>query len=144
MKNRQIHRFIYQLKHRYLSFNNVVIGLALVIAFSWVWGSLGMLERNYSLQHKLDRRQQELKLGSLEVNNLEFEQAYMKTHEYQELAVRDYLGKGAPGESVLIYPQPSSNDNARPKRTPLTDSAVGNIRPSNFEQWMDFLFKPTE
>lgn len=139
MKHRQIHRTIYQLRHRLFTLNNIVIGVAFLIALSWIWGSLGVMQRNYTLQQTLGRKNQELQLATLETRNLELEQAYYKTYEYQELAVREKLGKGAPGEHVLILPP-------QPTKTPTTSSvshapaAQTGESPSNFEQWMDFLF----
>ena len=139
MKHRQIHRIIYQLRHRFFTINNIVIGVAFLIALSWVWGSLGVMQRNYTLQQSLSRKNQELELATLETRNLELEQAYYKTHEYQELAAREKLGKGAPGEHVLILPP-------QPAKTPTTSSVSHtpttqvDESPSNFTQWMDFLF----
>ncbi len=139
MKNRKIHRVIYQLKNRYLTLNNIVIAIAFLIAGSWVWGSIGVMQRNYTLQQTLNHKQQELVLAELETRNLELEQTYYKTHEYQELAVREKLGMGAPGEHVLFLPnQPvqalTTAETSHASTQPLVD------QPSNFQQWMDFLF----
>jgi Na+-transporting NADH:ubiquinone oxidoreductase subunit NqrC len=139
MKNRQLHRAIYQIKHHFLTLNNVVILVACLIVASWVWGSLGMMQRNYTLQRTLDRKNQELTLAQLETRNLELERQYYGTREYQELAVREKLGKGLPGEHVLILPK-------QPEKIPTTSDVTHTPavqtgdQPGNFEQWMDFLF----
>jgi len=138
MKHRQIHRAIYQLKHRYLTLNNIVVGVAFLIAAGWVWGSLGVMQRNYTLQQALNQKDQELQLAKLETRSLELEKEYYKTREYQELAVRERLGKGTPGEKELILPK-----NSAPKTAPTSNISVVSSPatvPSNFEQWMDFLF----
>ncbi len=137
MKHRHIHRAIYQLKNRYLTLNNIVIGVGFLIAASWVWGSLDVMQRNYTLQQTLNRKDQELRLAQLETRSLELEREYYKTREYQELAVRERLGKGKSGEKVLILPRrPSATNQATTNGA--TNSSVKT--PSNFEQWMDFLF----
>lgn len=138
MKHRQIHRAIYQLKYHYLTLNNLVIGIAFLIAAGWVWGSLGVMQRNYALQQTLNQKNQEFRLAELETRSLELEREYYKTHEYQELAVRERLGKGTEGEKVLILPE---RPDLRASSTPNSGSSSSRISaPSNFEQWMDFLF----
>ena len=108
MKNRQLHRLIYHLRRNYLTLNGAVIAVAAAITLSWIWGSLGMMERNYTLQNNLDRKQQQLKLAELQTRQLELEQNYYKTYEYQELAARNLLNKGQAGEKLLIIPEHGS------------------------------------
>ena len=140
MKNRHLHRALYQLKHRFFTLNNIVIGVAILIAAGWVWGSLGVMQRNYSLQRTIDQKSQELLLAELETRSLELEREYYKTREYQELAVRERLGKGTRGESVLIIPRRTPITDANVSPEPKGTQSVQTNQPSNFEQWMDFLF----
>lgn len=138
MKHRQLHRALYQLQHRYLTLNNIVIGVAFLIAAGWIWGSLGVMQRNYTLQQTVDRKNQELRLAGLETRSLELEREYYKTREYQELAVRRQLGKGTSGEKVLLLaprPLPPAPTPANPKRVAPPQEEL-----SNFDQWMQFLF----
>lgn len=138
MKQRSIHRAIYRIKHDFLTLNNVIIGLAAIVALGWVWGSLGVMQRNYTLQQTLNRKNQELQLAELETRSLELEQLYFKTEEFQELAVRARLGKGLPGEKVLILPKQVETDASI---LPTTNRpSVRTAPPSNFEQWLNFLF----
>lgn len=140
MKNRHLHRALYQLKHRFFTLNNIVIGIAVLIAAGWVWGSLGVMQRNYSLQRTIDQKSQELLLAELETRSLELEREYYKTREYQELAVRERLGKGIRGENALIFPRTTPLTNARASSEPRNTQPAQTNQPSNFEQWMDFLF----
>ncbi|MDB5167117.1 MAG: hypothetical protein JWN26_262 [Candidatus Saccharibacteria bacterium] len=117
----------------------MVITIAFAIAAGWVWGSLGVMQRNYSLQKDIDYKQRQLQLAQLETSSLELEGRYYQTQEYQELAARQDLGLALPGESVLILPpntQAAKNaDNVTPTQ------ASGPIQQvSNFTQWMNFLF----
>ena len=138
MKQRSFHRAIYRIKHDFLTLNNVIIGLAAIVALGWVWGSLGVMQRNYTLQQTLNRKNQELQLAELETRSLELEQLYFKTEEFQELAVRARLGKGLPGEKVLILPKQVETDASGSPTT--SRPSVRTAPPSNFEQWLNFLF----
>lgn len=118
--------------------NNVVIAVAFIIAASWIWGALGMMERNYKLQKVLDLKKRELRLVDLQTQNLQFQKRYYQTDEYKELAVRQSLGLGRPGESVLVLPANSEEA----KRVDAQAAAQTAALPatSNLEQWVNFLF----
>lgn len=126
-------KIIYHLRWRYLTFNNIVLLAALVIGANWAWGSIEMMQRNYTLQRTLDLKKREQTLAELEVATLAYEKRYYETNEYKELAARQYLGLTDPGEKVLILPPntpiPKENEN----------STIAVQSPSNFKQWMDFL-----
>jgi len=135
MKKINIRKIIYHIRHKYLTLNNAVILVAFLIAASWVWGSLGMMERNYSLQRDVDAKKRELRLTELQRDTLAFENRFVTTAEYQELAVRESLGLVRPGEKVLILP-----DNvAKADRVEAAPLPVA-TQPSNIEQWVNFLF----
>lgn len=134
----KLKRLYYHFTHRYMTLNNLVVAVAAVIAISWAWGSIGVMERNYELQKEVDDKAREQQLIELQVQTLAFQQNYYKSDEYKELSVRDHLGLGRPGEKVLILP-PNS------KAAKNVDRSAGRAAPtlptpSNFEQWMDFLF----
>lgn len=139
MQHRQFHRFIYQLQHKYLTLNNIVIVVAALIAFGFVWGSLGVMERNYTLQRTLDQKNREFQVAKLQVRTLELKSAYYKTTEYQELAARQYLGLGSNGEKVLILPRSTSKLTTNEQLVVPQATKTSTIQPSNFQQWMDFL-----
>jgi hypothetical protein len=135
MPNINIQKIIYQLRHRYLTVNNVIIAVAFLIAASWVWGSLDMMQRNYVLQRELDHKMKSLELTQLQRDNMELERRYYQTAEYQELKARTSLGLVRPGERAIVLPANTVSDADDQKAQ--TASA---IQPSNFEQWMNFLF----
>lgn len=139
MKKINIRRLYYHIRHKYFTLNNVVIVLAFSIAAGWVWGSLGVMQRNYDLQKEVDLKQQHLQLAQVETSSLELEQRYYKTREFQELAVRQDLGLGIPGEKVLILPP--NTQAAKDADSKLTQKKVAVIaQVSNFQQWVNFLF----
>ena len=133
-----IRKIIYTIRHKYLTLNNVVIAVAFVIAASWVWGSLGMMQRNYGLQKEVDLKKRQLQLTQLQRDNLDLQKRYYQTAEYQELAVRGSLGLVLPGEKVLILP--ANSPAAQAADETKTVAAVAPTQVSNIEQWINFLF----
>ncbi|MEI6228416.1 MAG: hypothetical protein WCP11_00080 [Candidatus Saccharibacteria bacterium] len=140
MKKTNIRRLIYQIRHKYLTLNNAVIAVALIIAAGWVWGSLDVMQRNYKLQKELDDKSRQLIVAQLDTDSARLEQRYYKTDEYKELAVRQRLGLVTPGESALNLP---ANSDAVKNEDKVNLAAISKPEPvqsSNFSQWMNFLF----
>lgn len=138
MRKINIRKLIYAARHKYLTLNNVVILVAFLIAASWVWGSLGMMQRNYALQKEVDYKKRQLELTQLQRDNLELQRKYYQTAEYQELAVRESLGLVRPGEKVLILPENSQAAKDADKSKTVTVATT--TQTSNLEQWVNFLF----
>ncbi len=139
MKKINIRRLYYNFSHNYLTLNNVVMAVALMIAAGWVWGSLGVMQRNYNLQKEVDYKAQQLQLAQIETMNLQLEQRYYKTNEYQELAARESLGLALPGEKVLILPNNSPAVIAADQAA-ATQTVAPVLPLSNFQQWANFFF----
>jgi len=124
----------------YGTMNNVVVVVALVIAASWAWGSVTVMQRNFALQREGDEQRRQLQLNELQVATLKYQQNYYKSDEYKDLAARMYLGLANPGEKVLILPPNSAaakddvlSDTQKVSR-PVEGSSV-----SNLDQWLNFL-----
>ena len=139
MKNIQIRRFWYRVKHRYVTMNNVVVLIAGFIAISWAWASVGVVQRNYALQREVDDKRRQQQLIELETENLAYEQRYYKSSEYLSLEVRRSLGLAEPGEKVLILP-PNSAAAKADASAPKTPTPTVTAEPGNAQQWMNFLF----
>lgn len=135
MKFRQIY---YHVKHNYLTMNNLVVAAALLVAAGWAWGSMSVMQRNYALQRTLDDRERQHKLAELEVATLKYQQNYLKSAEYQELAVRERLGYAQPGEKALILPEHTARATSLEVSRPTI--AQASREPSNFQAWINFLF----
>ena len=134
-----IRKLFYTIRHDYLTFNNLVILAALLIAAGWAWGSLQVMQRNYALQREVDYKKRQLQLAKLQKENLRLQNKFYQTDEYKELALRDSLGLVMPGEKLLILPENSAEAKAADKAaTQTTDTTVQET--SNLEQWLNFLF----
>lgn len=141
MQKINIRKFVYTVRHRYLTFNNLVILTAFLIAAGWVWGSLQVMQRNYGLQREVDQKKRELQLAQLQTESLQLQKRYYETDEYKELAARESLGLVMPGESVLILPENSeAAKNADKTVSPVTQAPSSKDQTSNLEQWLNFLF----
>ena len=140
MQKINIHKLIYTFRHKYMTFNNVVIAVAFLIAFSWVWGSLQVMQRNFALQKEVDQKQRLLELTQLQKDSLALQQRYYQTDEYKELAARETLGLVMPGEKLIILPANSQVViNADKTVTQQTNPAPQQTT-TNMEQWLNFLF----
>ena len=130
-------RLAYHIKHRYFNLSSVVVAIAAVIGLGWAWGSVSVMQRNYTLQRNLDAKQRSLTLMELEVETLKYEQRYYASAEYQELSAREHLGLASKGEKVLILPE--NTPAAKQFGQSAAVAAAPQTKPSNFEQWTDFL-----
>ncbi|MCL2869481.1 hypothetical protein FWF48_01565 [Candidatus Saccharibacteria bacterium] len=133
-----IRKIKYRLKHDWLTINNVVTLVALLIAFNWVWSSISTMQRNYELQKRVDDKKRQLTVLQLETATLEYERNYYKTNEYQELAAREKLGLAWPGEHMLITPTSTDTTTNESEIAPSTSTVER--KKSNFVQWINFLF----
>jgi len=138
MKNRNLQRLYYHVRHNYFTTNNLVVVIGLLVAASWAWGSVQAMERNYALQKEVDYKQRQLQLAKLETQKLQYERNYYKSDEYKELAVREKLGLVSPGEKVLILPP--NTEAASADETATTASTPRPVPESNFQAWVNFLF----
>lgn len=124
-----------------MTFNNLVILTAFLIAAGWLWGSLQAMQQNFALQKEVDYKKRQLQLAELQKQNLELQKRYYETNEYKELAARESLGLVMPGEKVLILPE---NSAAAKEADTATSSALSTVpaadKTSNLEQWLNFLF----
>jgi len=138
MRHINIQKIIYHIRHKYLTLNNVVILVAFLIAAGWVWGSLGVMQRNYNLQKEIDYKKRQLQLTELQRDNLSLQKNFYQTTEYQELAIRSTLGLVRPGEKALVLPP--NSEAAIKEGSAKTVAPTTQVTTSNLEQWVNFLF----
>lgn len=139
MKNINIRKIYYHIRHRYITMNNIVMAVALVVGAGWAWASIGAMQRNYALQKEVDAKVREQKLLELETQNLTFEQKYYKSSEYQELAVRERIGLAKPGERMLLLP-PNTLAAKEADGKLLKKTVVNEPQEASIQQWVNFLF----
>lgn len=139
MKNINIRKIYYHIRHRYITMNNVVMAVALVIGASWAWASVGVMQRNHALQKEVDAKVRDQKLIELETQSLAFEQKYYKSSEYQELAVRERMGLAKPNERMLLLP-PNTTAAKEADNRLAKKATVREPDEANLQQWINFIF----
>lgn len=132
-----IRKLAYRVQHNLLSLNNIVEVIALVICLWFAFGTINAMSRNWSLKQKLQERKVELARLQVEVEKLQLEQQYFNTEEYRELLARSKGNKMAEGETLVILPRNTEDAINRHN----DDNVVVTKRKSNFEQWLDLLFR---
>lgn len=121
----------YYFSNDILTLSNIIMGSVIVVSIVWVWGSISAMEKNYAIQKKLELKQRQALIEEINYQTLQYEQKYLKSSEYQELAVREKLGLALPGEHVLVLPKYPEE-----KKKQQTETS----KQSNFIQWMNFIF----
>ncbi len=134
----KLRRFYFRVKHDYLSFDNVIFFIAIAACIAWTYSSLSATSRNWELSQKLATKNMELSLIKYEVDNLELENDYYRSAEYQELSARAKQNKMLEGEHLVYLPV--NSDAALNKYTTTTDESTESAEPSSVSQWMSFLF----
>lgn len=136
----RMRKFQYWVKHDLFTFERVILIVAVVFCLVWTWGSIDAMSRNWSLAQELMNRQRERALLELEVETLELENEYYRSHEYQELAARKYQGKMLPGETMIYLPDNSETALNKHKTQDNGETTIAAATMSNVEQWLAFLF----
>lgn len=139
MKNINIRKIYYHVRHRYITMNNMVMAVALIVGAGWAWASVGAMQRNYALQKEVDAKIRDQKLLELETQNLAFQQKYYKSAEYQELALRERMGLARPNERMLLLPPNTAA--AKEADDKLAKKATTKeVDEANAQQWINFIF----
>ena len=127
---------------RFLGF--LVFGLLVVLAS---WSGVKVIETNYDLQKQAAQIDQQNQLQELTNKNLKLENEYYNTDTYLELTARKQLGKGAPGETLILVPKEVAlaHVKALPETKPiLPTKQLEEQQPGyqkNFRDWLDFFFR---
>lgn len=132
----KLRQLVYFFKRDFLTAQNVIFSVGIVIIVWLLFGSIGAISKNWSLQTKLNTLKAEEELVRIEIETLKLEQQYYKTEEYQELMARKKLGKIAEGETMVILKENST----AAKEKYQDENEIEIVERSNFVQWLDLLF----
>lgn len=127
----------YAMKHDFLTIENVVLAIAIILCFIWTFQSIKAMSRNWELSEKLTAEKKELELLEIEVEAAELENEYYRSEEYQELVARRQLDKKLEGEKMVVMPENSEKAKNKYKNVSVE---VVEKKYSNFEKWTKFLF----
>ena len=136
----KLRQWRYVLKHDIFNRQNLVIFGIIFFALIWLSSAVQKISQNYKQQKRLDTKLREAKVLELETLNLEYEQAYYRSQEYQELALRQKTDLVLPGEKVVILPEYSDWVRLRESELTQKNQLDKQTAPSNFHQWINFFF----
>ena len=135
----RLRRLKYWLKHGFLSVENVVLVVAVVMCLTWTYQSIKAMSRNWELVERLNADRKSLELVKVELEAAELENEYYNSDEYKELAARRLAGKQLPGEHMVYLPE--NTETARNKhQTVAVQKKEEERNYSNFEKWIMYLF----
>lgn len=135
----KIRRFRYAFRHEFLTIENVVLLVAIVLCLNWTYSSIEAMNKNWELSENLRAVQKNLELKKVEIETAELENSYYETDEYKELAARKFAGKQLEGENMVYMPE--NSETARNKHADEVAAYVEEKKEySNFEQWMMYLW----
>lgn len=132
----EIRKLKYRLKRDFLSVENVVFAVAIVMCLTWAYQSVKAMTRNFELTERLSKEKKSLELLKIEVETAELENEYYKSDEYQELLARKNADKQLPGEHMVYLPE--NSEEAKNKHNEIVDDNYEKEY-SNFEKWMMYL-----
>lgn len=130
-------RLKYRWKHDFLTVENVVLIVAILLCLVWTYQSVAAMSRNWELSERLTAERKSLELLNLEVETAELQNEYYQTDEYQELMARRNLDKQASGEKMVVMPE--NSEAAKLKHREVAQEKEER-QMSNFEKWMAYLF----
>lgn len=126
------------LKRDFLTVENVVLLLAIVLCLVWTYQSVAAMSRNWELSERLTAERKTLELLNIEVEMAGLENEYYQTNEYQELMARRNLDKKSSGENMVVMPE--NSDVAKNKHRESARVVAEEEQYSNFQKWMMYLF----
>ena len=135
-----VRRVKFWFKHDFLTVENVVLMLAIILCLVWTYQSIMAMTRNWELSEKLAAERKELELVSVEVEAAELENDYYRSNEYQELVARKYMDKQWPGEKMVILPENTEEAKQKHKTIAVVETETEKEEYSNMEKWLKFLF----
>ena len=107
------------------------------MCFVWTASAIKATSRNWTLERTLLEKNYEKDILELEVANLELENKYYSSKEYQELSARRKLNKKLPDEKMVYLP--SNSDEAKSKHE--VEEVKKEKEENNLAEWLKFLFK---
>ena len=135
--SKTIRKIKFRLKHDFLSVENVVLFVAILLCLVWTFQSIVSMTRNWELVERLNSERKTLELSKVEVEMAELENEYYKSSEYQELAARRLANKQLNGEHRVYLPE---NSEAAKNKHRVVEVQKVERNYSNLEKWLMYLF----
>lgn len=133
----KLRKIKYRLKHDFLSIENIVLVIAVVMCLTWTYQSIEAMSRNWELNDRLNADKRTLELLKIEVEAAELENEYYRSDEYRELMARKFANKQLSGENMVYLPE---NSEAAKNKHSVVVATAQEKEYSNIEKWWMYLF----
>lgn len=142
IKNYPYHKLIQELRDvRLLGF---IVFVVLVLLATW--SGINVIDTNFELQKQIAQLDQQNQIQDLQNTNLKLENEYYNSSTYLELTARKSLGKGAPGETLILVPKDVALAHAKQlpavasTETKPASSSAGHepLYKQHINAWLDF------
>jgi cell division protein FtsB len=116
--------------------------LFVVIVLLISWSGIKTIQTNYGLQKQIASIKQQNNIQQLTNNNVDLENKYFNTAQYEELSARQNFGMAKPGEQEIIVPQSVALSYTVDVPSDSSDTPTPADHPpayqGNFESWVNF------
>lgn len=133
----KLRQLSYKIRHGFLSVENVVLVVAIVLCLVWTYQSILSMSRNWELVERLNSERKALELAKVEVETAQLENEYYASYEYQELMARKLANKQLNGEKMVYLPE---NTEVAKNKHNVEEVKTQEKEYSNFEKWVMYLF----
>jgi cell division protein FtsB len=121
---------------------NAVFVLFVIIAFSLVYNTLKVIQRNYELQQQVDKLAAEVALIEIQNQNLKYNIEYYKTDAYLEVEAKRRFNLAESGEKVVLLPKDGDEE---PEKFSSSGIEITTSKPKakyqeNLDSWLTFIF----
>ncbi len=122
--------------NRFFNYSRAVFWIGLILVIYIFIILVDENSKNYKLRQQAAALEAQNTQLQADITNLQNKITYYNSNDYKELVARQKLNLQAPGESVVIVPHTSSNNDS----SSTTNQTSQTASKSKFQQWLDFLF----
>lgn len=124
---------------KFFETKTAVTALFVIIALSLTYNTVKVVQRNYTLQQRVDELTDQVALVEVQNQNLAFNIEYYQTDEYLEVEAKRRFNLAEKGERVIFLPKDGDVEDV-PVETGSGSELLPQQDNSNFDKWMIFLF----
>lgn len=118
---------------------NLGLYVLAIVALSVTWSSIKSIQKNYELEKRITKLQQEVLILEQQAKNQKLKNEYYRTDAYLDIAVRKYFNKASSGEQLIIVPSEVAKKYtfAEPQVTKTDESKSD--KPQFIQNWQDWI-----
>lgn len=118
---------------------NLAVYAIAVLALSVTWSSIKIIDKNYQLEKRINRLQQEVDILDQQTKNQKLKNQYYNTDAFLDLAARKYFSKAAHGESLILVPQDIANKYIHQQPETEAQKQAKKPKPLFIQHWQEWI-----